>query len=54
MVHRQEYLSPKEFAALMRVHVKTVLRWVRTGKLDGVRTVGGIVRIPARTGRKAN
>ena len=52
MPSTQKYLTPKEYADLMRVHVKTVIRWVQQGKIDGVRIVGGSVRIPTNAGEK--
>ncbi|MFI0453723.1 BldC family transcriptional regulator [Actinomadura sp. 6N118] len=37
-------LFPKEIAALFRVDPKTVVRWMRKGKLPAVRTPGGHLR----------
>ena len=34
-------LTPAEVANLFRVHPKTVSRWVSSGKLSAVRTLGG-------------
>ena len=34
-------LTPAEVAHLFRVHPKTVSRWVSSGKLSAVRTLGG-------------
>lgn len=39
-------LTPGEAAALLGVHVGTVRRWTREGRLDEVRTPGGHRRIP--------
>ena len=33
--------TPAEVAQLFRVHPKTVSRWVQSGKLSAVRTLGG-------------
>ncbi len=38
--------TPKEYADYYRVHVKTVLRWIRTQKLKGAVKTGKTVRIP--------
>jgi excisionase family DNA binding protein len=40
----QQVLMPREVAAIMRVHVHTVGRWVRDGKLECFRTGGGHMR----------
>jgi excisionase family DNA binding protein len=34
-------LTPAEVARLFRVHLKTVTRWARAGKLTSMRTLGG-------------
>ncbi len=36
-----EYLSVKEFASKMRLHYNTVLRAIKTGKLNAVRIGSG-------------
>ncbi len=42
-----KYLTAKEYAAMLRVHVKTVLRWVRQNEIPGAfRRPNGTVRIP--------
>ncbi len=38
---RERLLTPAEVAAVFRVSVGTVSRWVREGKLGAVRTPGG-------------
>jgi excisionase family DNA binding protein len=42
---RDELLSVKEFADLVRVHPLTVYGWIRDGKLPGVRRFGHEIRI---------
>ena len=37
----ERLLTPAEVAHLFRVHPKTVSRWVSSGKLSAVRTLGG-------------
>ncbi len=37
----ERLLTPAEVANLFRVHPKTVSRWVQSGKLSAVRTLGG-------------
>lgn len=41
-----EYLTAKEAADLLRVHVVTVRRWVRAGELPSVRPGEKVIRIP--------
>lgn len=41
MPERERLLTPAEVANLFRVHPKTVSRWVQSGKLSAVRTLGG-------------
>jgi hypothetical protein len=44
--HTREHLSTvEEFAAELRVHPKSVYRWIRADKLKGVVHVGGLIRI---------
>jgi len=38
-------LTPGEVARLFRVDPKTIVRWVKKGKLTEIRTPGGIRRI---------
>jgi excisionase family DNA binding protein len=40
----ETFLTGAEVAALLRVHVKTVLRWARAGHLPAHRTPGGHYR----------
>ncbi len=47
-----ELLTPAEVAALFRVDPQTVTRWVATGKLSTIRTLGGHRRFHAREIRK--
>ncbi len=37
-------MTPAEVAAVFRVDPKTVTRWAKTGKLDSIRTLGGVRR----------
>jgi excisionase family DNA binding protein len=39
-----EYLTPKEVAAILKVSRLTVYRWIKIGKLESVK-IAGIVRI---------
>lgn len=36
-----QYLTPKQVAGKMQVHLATVHRWIATGKLRAYRRVGG-------------
>ena len=40
-------LTPAEVAHMFRVNPKTVTRWVRSGKLTAIRTLGGHRRFRA-------
>lgn len=40
-----DYLTPEEVAATLRVHISTVRRWIRDGRLPAYR-VGRQYRIP--------
>jgi excisionase family DNA binding protein len=42
------FYTTAEVAAIFRVDPYTVARWVKTGKISGVRTPGGQYRIPGR------
>lgn len=37
----EELLMPREVARLAKVHVRTVGRWAREGRLSAIRTPGG-------------
>lgn len=52
MSPKPELLTPKEYAQLVRVHVKTVLRWIRENRIPGVRIIAGTIRIPANAGKR--
>lgn len=39
-------LTPKEVARALRVHVRTVRRWIANGVIPAVK-IGGTVRIPS-------
>lgn len=41
------FLTTREVATHFGVDPKTVIRWVKTGRLRGYRTPGGRLRIPA-------
>lgn len=45
MTDLPEWMSSKEVAALYRVHISTVQRWVKNGKLPVIRPGGRILRI---------
>ena len=45
MTPKLDLLTPKEVAAILRVHAKTVYGLVAAGKLASVR-VGRVIRIP--------
>lgn len=36
---RAAFLTVKEYASLKRVHVETVKRWIREGRIDAERTI---------------
>lgn len=36
-VEKPEFLSPKEVAAIVRVHERTVIRWIRNGDIRAFR-----------------
>jgi len=44
----KDYLTTTELAKLCGVSRFTVLNWIKGGKIDAIRTVGGRYRIPAR------
>jgi excisionase family DNA binding protein len=44
-VFDEEYLTPKEVAEKLRVSEKTVLKWLNSGYLKGLK-IGGVWRIP--------
>ncbi len=48
-----QLLTPADVAALFRVEVGTVARWVRTGVLECVRTPSGRPRFKAAVIREA-
>jgi len=37
----ERLLTPAEVSALFRVHVHTIARWARDGKINCIRTPGG-------------
>lgn len=45
-------LSPREVAAMLGVHPKTVTRWAKDGKITAVRTLGGHRRYRASEVRR--
>ncbi len=45
MARRNELLTPKELAALWRIHEQTVYGLIRRGRIDGVLRLGGEIRI---------
>lgn len=50
---REEWLTVKEFAALKRVHVETVKRWIRQQQVSAERTAGARGQLPhLRAGRR--
>ncbi len=48
-----QLLTPADVAALFRVHVQTIARWVRDGALECVRTPSGRPRFKAAVIREA-
>lgn len=42
----REYLRVDQVARMYNVTVDTVWRWVRSGRLEQIRTPGGSIRIP--------
>ncbi len=51
--HPDPLLMPREVAAMLRVSVKTVTRWAKSGRLTAVRTLGGHRRYRASEVRRA-
>ena len=47
MTQADELLTPKETAAFLKVHERTVRRWIKNGKVPCVR-IGGTVRVARR------
>lgn len=45
MIDLPEWMTSKEVAALYRVHISTVQRWVKKGKLPVTRPGGRVIRI---------
>ena len=43
----KEYFTPAEVATMYQVTHDAVLKWIKSGKLQAVRTPGGHCRIPA-------
>jgi excisionase family DNA binding protein len=43
----QDLLRPSQVAAALNVHHRTVLAWLKAGKLRGGQTPGGQWRVPA-------
>ena len=41
------YYTTAEVAALLRVHRSTVVRWIDEGRVEAMKTPGGMYRIPA-------
>ena len=41
-----DLLLPEEAAEELRVHIETIMRWLRSGKLRGVKLPGGAWRVP--------
>jgi excisionase family DNA binding protein len=37
----ERLMTPREVSAALRVHVKTVTRWAKDGKLSSIKTPGG-------------
>ena len=47
MTQADELLTPRETAAFLKVHERTVRRWIKNGKIPCVR-IGGTVRVARR------
>lgn len=41
MIPAERMMTPKEVAATFGVHVKTITRWAKDGRLRSIRTLGG-------------
>lgn len=48
-----QLLTPAEVGQRMRVHRRTVTRWIADGKLEAIRLPGGEFRIPAHVVEQA-
>jgi excisionase family DNA binding protein len=46
------YMTQQEIAELLKVHVRTVTAWYKDGKLRGMRTPGGRIRIETASVRE--
>jgi len=44
-----EYITPREFATIIRAHYVTVIKWLDAGKIEGAVKVGGRWKIPLKT-----
>ena len=43
---QRDFYTVNELAALCRVHIITVRRWINQGKLKAIRLPGGLYRVP--------
>ncbi|MCL2357617.1 MAG: hypothetical protein FWC70_10810 [Defluviitaleaceae bacterium] len=43
-----EYVTPKEFAKIIKSHYVTVLKWLTAGKIEGAVKFEGRWKIPVR------
>ena len=43
--HRRDWVSLREYAALMRISYPTAIKRAKTGKIEGATLVGGVWRI---------
>ncbi len=40
-----KYYTPQEAAEILKVHEKTIYKWIKEGKIRAI-TIGGVYRIP--------
>jgi len=46
MTHQSQLMLPSQVAAVWDVNSKSVLRWIKAGRLRSVKTAGGRHRVP--------
>ena len=46
MEREEEYIKPTDIAKLLKVSRFTIYKWIREGRLQGVRFGGDVLRVP--------